>query len=237
MTSGGTAPETTRTDAARNETTVPALKPAAAMPIVVLAPQAAKPTPRPRRAPVSSASDAPSSPATDAPSASATSSRSAGAFGSEGLPAGVRNLPSAFTRAITRAASLDPVWRTLSAGKAGDFTIAVTVDEPGHIASAEFERPAPAAPIAPELTRLRDRVIALLGGGQFALSTGSGAGSERLHISINLADAAPSEQDNPEDVLELGFDPPRSGNVGRAHFRLGSGRKFEAIVVVVTRAH
>jgi hypothetical protein len=185
---------------------------------------------------VSSASDAPSSPTTDAPSDPATNSRSGGAFGSEGLPAGVRNLPSAFTRAITRAASLDPVWRTLSAGRAGDFTIDVTVDEPGHIASAEFERPAPAAPIAPELTRLRDRVVALLGGGQFALSTGSGAGSERLHISINLADAAPSEQDNPEDVLELGFDPPRSGNVGRAHFRLGSGRHFEATVVVMTRA-
>jgi hypothetical protein len=164
-----------------------------------------------------------------------TSTPSSGAFGAEGLPPGVRSLPSAFTRAIPPATAADPVWQTLPIGAQHPFTIAIEIDADGHIQSAELLKEKDGS--APEIqaTHLRERVVALLGGGLFALQNNVAAGRELLRIAITLSDRALPEDDAPAQAVQRGFEPPRGATPGRAYFTLASGRHFEAKVQVLTR--
>ena len=194
---------------------------------------APKPRPRrPRRAASPSATDlaaaTPGSGNHESNSAAAT-----GAFGSEGLPPGVRSLPSAFTRAIPPATGADPLWQSLPAGTQRPFILSVRVDADGHISEAKWvdAHDGRGAPL--QFEHLRERVIALLGGGLFALQNDSVAGTDLFRITITLSDRAVHEESGPAELVERGFEPPRSGAPGRAYFTLASGRHFEAKVEVL----
>ncbi|HEY5375178.1 MAG TPA: hypothetical protein VIK01_15975 [Polyangiaceae bacterium] len=159
-----------------------------------------------------------------------------GAFGADELPPGVRSLSSAFTRAIPPATGADPLWQTLPAGKQRPFTIAVRVDADGHIQDSKIVDDHPGPP-PEQFTHLRERVVALLGAGLFALQNNVSAGSGLFRITITLSDRAVKEDSEPALLVERGFDPPRGAEAGRAYFTLASGRHFEARVEVLTGQH
>jgi len=161
-----------------------------------------------------------------------------GVVGAQGLPPGVRSLPSAFTRAIPAAVSGDPLWQSLPVGAQSPFTIAVELAE-GKLLSAEIQPQKPGSAVPSEVTHLRDRVLALLGGGGFALSSENHqSGRDVLRIQVTLSDrGAQADDDEPARLVERGFDPPEGARAGRAYFTLASGRHFEARVQIVsTRA-
>jgi hypothetical protein len=190
----------------------------------------------PRSAKVESPSsaDAPATPeANGSGITAATPAPATGAFGGEGLPPGVRSLPSAFTRAIPPATGADPIWQTLPTGSERPFTIAIEVDADGHVSSAEILKEKAGSAPETQASHVRERVVALLGGGLFALQSNVGAGRLLLRITIALSDRAVHEDDDPAQLVERGFEPPRGAAPGRAYFTLASGRHFEAKVEVL----
>jgi hypothetical protein len=190
--------------------------------------------PRAQKPPEPSA-NAPAAPTSDSTSGAGSATPATGAFGAEGLPPGVRSLPSAFTRAITPATAADPIWQNLPVGSEHPFTIAIEVDTVGHISDSEIVREKDGSPPEAQATHVRDRVVALLGGGLFALQSDIGAGRELFRVTITLSDRPAHLEDDPAGLPERGFDPPRGSTPGRAYFTLTSGRHFEAKVQVLAR--
>jgi hypothetical protein len=163
----------------------------------------------------------------------ATSAAASGAFGAEGLPIGVRSLPSAFARGIPPATGADPIWQTLPVGTQRPFTLMIRVDGEGHISEAKLLESHDGQDAPPQFVHLRDRVIALLGGGLFALQNNSVAGTDLFRITITLSDRTVRQESEPAELVERGFEPPRGKAPGRAYFTLASGRHFEAKVEVL----
>lgn len=156
-----------------------------------------------------------------------------GTFGSEGLPPGVRSLPGAFARAIPPASGADPIWQSLPVGTQRPFILAIEVDAAGHIGSAKILGAHDGSEIPPQFEHLRQRVIALLGGGLFALQNNGAAGRDLFRITITLSDRALRDEGEPAQLVERGFEPPRGSAPGRAYFTLASGRHFEARIEVL----
>ena len=179
--------------------------------------------------------DAHPAPGPDSTSRAGSATPATGAFGAEGLPPGVRSLPSAFTRAITPATAADPIWQSLPVGSEHPFTIAIEVDTIGHISDSEIVREKDGSPPEAQAGHVRDRVVALLGGGLFALQGNAFAGRELFRVTVTLSDRPAHLEDDPAGLPERGFDPPRGSTPGRAYFTLTSGRHFEAKVQVLTR--
>lgn len=214
--------------AAPSALTQPAPRPAPPAAEAPLEPDA-KPAPRPRRRrPVAPAAHAAAPASGEAGSESAPGPARPALGGAESeLPAGVRQLGKAFTRAITAATHQDPIWRGLPAGTQGEVTIRVELDADGRISSTEVEP----TPLTGPLSNLVTRTLLLLRAGRFALASGLGAGQETLSVSVQLFDEAPSaEAEDPNQAHTLGFEPPKATAPGRAYFVLGSGRRFEATV-------
>jgi len=201
--------------------------------------QPAKPKPAPRRPrPNKPASPSAGIAAARAPAAAdgsheANTPAATGSFGSEGLPPGVRSLPGAFARAIPPATGADPIWQSLPTGTQKPFILAVEVDADGHIANAKILGAHDGDETPPQFEHLRQRVIALLGGGLFALQNNGAAGRDLFRITITLSDRAVKEESEPAQLVERGFEPPRGSAPGRAYFTLASGRHFEAKVEVL----
>jgi hypothetical protein len=194
---------------------------------------APKPRPRPKAPPkLPAAAAAPA--ASAAPGSEATNSApAAGTFGQEGLAPGVRRLGYAFTRAIPAATPADEAWRELPAGHVGTIRIELEVDENNRLGALKRWQARPGEPAPPAvLERMVERTLLLLRSGQFALSGSNQPGSERLVIDVTLRDDAPDE-DGTENVVNKGFDGATPGHPGRAHFRYGTGRAFEAKITIV----
>jgi outer membrane biosynthesis protein TonB len=190
-------------------------------------PRAPKPEPSEKR--VSNAS-----PTADA-NGEARTALAPGTFGAEGLPPGVRSLPRAFTRAITPATAADPIWQALPVGTQRPFTVAIEVDADGHISGAEILSERAGSAPETQAVHLRERVVALLGGGLFALRNDVGAGRALFRITVTLSDRPVHDDDNPAQLVERGSEAPVGSTPGRAYFTLVSGRHFEARVQVLTR--
>ena len=157
----------------------------------------------------------------------------AGTFGQEGLAPGVRRLGYAFTRAIPAATPADEAWRELPAGHVGTIRIELEVDESNHLGPLKHWQARPGEPAPPAaLERMVERTLLLLRAGQFALSGSNQPGSERLVIDVTLRDDAADEESS-NNVVNKGFDGASPGHPGRAHFRYGTGRTFEAKVTIV----
>jgi len=200
-------------------------------------PQKPKPPhPRPRARKPANPSSGIAAAATPAPAGGnhdANTPATTGTFGSQDLPPGVRSLPSAFARAIPPATGADPIWQSLPTGTQKPFILAVEVDAEGHIADAKILGAHDGESTPPQFEHLRQRVIALLGGGLFALQNNGAAGRDLFRITITLSDRAVKEESEPAELVERGFDPPRGNAPGRAYFTLASGRHFEAKVEVL----
>ncbi|HEY6080776.1 MAG TPA: hypothetical protein VIW29_18300 [Polyangiaceae bacterium] len=182
-------------------------------------------SPKPRAA---SAPRAPSAPA--AGSVSAPGAPAAGTFGAEGLAPGVRRLGYAFTRAIPVATPADPSWRELPPGLVGTIRIQLAVDDDGRLGKLELWQARPGEPPPPAaLLRMVERTLLLLRAGQFALSGSNRAGRERLTIEVHLRDESADDEPT-QEVVQKKFDGAAPGHPGKAFFRYGTGRVFEAKV-------
>ena len=188
--------------------------------------------PRPRK-PANASTAIAAAPAAAQGSHDANTPATTGTFGSEGLPPGVRSLPAAFARAIPPATGADPLWQSLPTGTQRPFILAVEVDAEGHIANAKILEAHDGQQIPAQFEHLRQRVIALLGAGLFALQNNGKAGRDLFRITITLSDRAVKEESGPAELVERGFEPPRGNAPGRAYFTLASGRHFEARVEVL----
>ena len=188
--------------------------------------------PRPRK-PAKPATPVAAAPAAADGNHEANTPAATGSFGSEGLPIGVRSLPGAFARAIPPATGADPIWQSLPVGTQRPFILAVEVDADGHIAGAKILGAHDGEAIPSQFEHLRQRVIALLGGGLFALQSNGTGGRDLFRITITLSDRAVKEDSEPAQLVERGFEPPRGSAPGRAYFTLASGRHFEARVEVL----
>jgi hypothetical protein len=221
-----------------------------ALPTEVAPPPVAKPAPAeaidkpavaPRPAPPRATSKPAKPPRAGASSAAAAEAATpgapaAGTFGQEGLAPGVRRLGYAFTRAIPAATPADAEWRELPTGKVGTIRIELEVDENNRLGAMKRWQARAGEPAPPAvLERMVERTLLLLRAGQFALSGSNQPGSERLVIDVQLRDEA-AEGEGESVVVQKGFDGASPGRPGRAHFRYGNGRAFEAKVTIVPAA-
>lgn len=221
------APEPAAVDlsALPTERPEPALKPD---PAAILPAKPRAPAPRKARAP----RRASTAPAVTGSDAATSSPPAAGTFGQEGLAPGVRRLGYAFTRAIPAASPADSAWRELPVGHVGTIRIELEVDKSNRLGALKrWQAPDEPAPPA-VLERMVERTLILLRAGQFALSGSNQPGSERLVIDVHLRDDA-ADEDATDNVVNKGFDGATPGHPGKAHFRYGTGRTFEAKVTIV----
>jgi hypothetical protein len=198
------------------------------------APAPRAPQAEPRKA-VTKPSVAPQ-PSTAAAGSDATTSGApaSGTFGQEGLAPGVRRLGYAFTRAIPVATPADSAWRDLPAGHVGTIRIELEVGDGNRLGALKRWQGRPGEPAPPAvLERLVERTLILLRAGQFALSGSNQPGSERLVIDVQLRDEA-AEDEPVTDVVQRKFDGASPGHPGKAYFRYGTGRAFEAKVTIVS---
>ncbi len=165
----------------------------------------------------------------DAPNSGATS----GSYGSQGLPPGVSSLPGALTRVIPAAGRGDPIWQSLPAGPQRPFFVRVRVGADGQIAEAEVLESHDGSEVPPQFKHLRDRLLAFLGAGQFALQNNARAGTDLFKITITLSDLPLPEDEAPAALVNVGSEAPQGKKPGHAHFTLASGRHFEAVIEVL----
>lgn len=202
----------------------------------VPAPKASPVSPRPTpRKPVANprVAQTASTPAAGS-DASSTGAAAAGTFGQEGLAPGVRRLGYAFTRAIPAATPADSAWRELPTGHVGTIRIELEVDNANRLGALKRWQARPGEPPPPAvLERMVERTLLLLRAGQFALSGSNQPGSERLLIDVQLRDEA-AEEEPVTDVVQKKFDGASPGHPGKAYFRYGTGRAFEAKVTIVS---
>jgi hypothetical protein len=206
--------------------------PAEAAPAVEPAPAAAPPRPHPKpklKSPPPSEAAAAATSGSEAPT---TGAPAAGTFGQEGLAPGVRRLGYAFTRAIPAATPADAAWRELPVGHVGTIRIELEVDADNHLGALKHWQARPGEPKPPAvLERMVERTLILLRAGQFALSGSNQPGSERLTIDVTLRDEA-TEDEGAEVVVQKKFDGATPAHAGSAYFRYGTGRAFEAKIVI-----
>jgi hypothetical protein len=169
--------------------------------------------------------------AAPAPSAAAATSDAAGSLGNVGLPAGVRHLATAFTRALPAGGYRDAAWTELPLGKVGTASIALSVSDSGTLEEVAIE---PAQSLSPVLGRMIDRAVLLLKSGTFSLDPRkvSGGGTEHLELEVTLS-TRPANGDElaaPGGLFAQSFAPPQPDRPGYARFTLNSGRHIEAVV-------
>lgn len=183
--------------------------------------------------PAIAAADTRSSAAAPGAETPTAGSPAAGTFGQEGLAPGVRRLGYAFTRAIPAATPADPAWRELPAGHVGTIRIELEVDESNRLGALKRWQARPGEPAPPAvLERMVERTLLLLRAGQFALSGSNRPGSERLIIDVDLSDEA-ADDEAANVVVQKRFEGASPGHPGKAYFRYGTGRAFEAKVTIV----
>jgi len=184
--------------------------------------------------------------ATSAPSEGATATASGttsygsasaanGAFGAAGLPAGVRHLPKAFTRALGLASRGDPRWLTQSPGPVGEARIRLTVDEDGRLGELEYVTEDERARLAPVLVHLLENTRLLLVAGRFSLDpTRTQAGAQTLRVRVELTERTTDVDPDadPNGLNELEYEAPSGRKPGRGSFRLNSGRRVIGWVYV-----
>lgn len=158
-----------------------------------------------------------------------------GSFGAAGPARGVRNLATAFARAMPIANTGDPVWGTLPLGPAGSLEVSLEVDDTGKLVGAD---PSESAHAPEHLVRLVERTLALLRAGRFALTgTEPHAGSETflLEAEIEQVETTGDEDPSMAGPYALGFAAPRKGEPGHATFTLRTGRRVKIVIKLVAK--
>jgi len=171
----------------------------------------------------------------ETPAASGENLAASGAFGAAGLPAGVRHLPKAFTRAVGLASRGDPRWLTLSPGTVGEARIRLSVDADGRLGELEYVAEDERARLAPVVAHLLENTRLLLLAGRFSLDPGraeAGAQTLRVRVEITERKGEVDPDADPNGLHELEYTAPSGGKPGRGSFRLNSGRRVIGWVYV-----
>jgi hypothetical protein len=189
--------------------------------------------PRPGAAPEPTSAGSAAAPPAVAPEGTGTPSTAA--FGAAGLPAGVRHLPKAFTRAIGIASRGDPRWLDLPEGTVGETRIELPVDEEGRLGELTYPDAKERDALAPVVRHLLENTVLLLASGRFSLDPSKvDAGVERLRVRVEVAERPASEaaDGDPNGLQELEYEPPKGRQPGRGSFSLNSGRRVIGWVYV-----
>jgi len=159
--------------------------------------------------------------------AQAAASSPGATFGAAGLPAGVRHLPKAFTRALGLASRGDPRWLALPVGPVGEARFRLNVDEEGRLGELEYDERTPVTALSPVLEHLLANTRLLLLAGRFSLDPSQArAGAQALRVRVEISDAAAGEPTgDPGGLNELEYEAPHGSRPGRGSFRLNSGRR------------
>jgi hypothetical protein len=173
--------------------------------------------------------------AASAASTDGSNAAASGAFGAAGLPAGVRHLPKAFTRALGLASRGDPRWLTQPAGAVGEIRIRLDIDEEGRLGELEYLADDERSRLAPVVAHLLENTRLLLLAGRFSLAaTRTQAGTQTLRVRVEItersADVDPDA--DPNGLNELEYEAPNGRKPGRGSFRLNSGRRVIGWVYV-----
>jgi hypothetical protein len=169
------------------------------------------------------------------PSAAAEPRRTeGGSFGTAGLPAGVRHLPNAFTRALAIANRGDKRWRDLPLGEAGEARLRLTVNEDGTLGELEFSDESARDTLAPVVRQLLDNTLLLLKSGRFSLDPRrERPGTARLRVRVELTERSDANPEgDPGELFGVAWEAPSGKRPGKSGFVLNSGRQVTAWVWV-----
>jgi hypothetical protein len=158
-----------------------------------------------------------------------------GAFGAAGLPAGVRHLPKAFTRALGLASRGDRRWLTQPVGTVGEARIRLSVDEEGQLGELEYVTEDERSRLAPVVAHLLENTRLLLAAGRFSLDPArTRAGAQMLRVRVEITERAGDvdPDSDPNGLNELEYEAPNGRRPGRGSFRLNSGRRVTGWVYV-----
>jgi hypothetical protein len=199
------------------------------------------PRQRPRPSPAASASVAaatpraqPAQPAQPGAVPGERADAASGSFGSAGLPAGVRHLPNAFTRALAIANRGDRRWRDLPLGQAGEARVELGVGEEGQLGELEFSDERQRDALAPVVRHLLDNTVLLLKNGRFSLDPRKERpGTARLRVVVEITERSDANPEgDPSELFGVAWEAPSGRKPGKSGFILNSGRQVTAWVWV-----
>lgn len=125
------------------------------------------------------------------------------------------DLATAFTRGFPQVASVDPVWRTVPIGSAGEATVTITLDEAGRIESTHVTG-APSAALAGAIKK----TVSLIGGRAFVAH----GKTTKLQLAASVSNDAVHD-DTKSPVFAIGGS--YTGSEGSAFFALAIGRRVD----------
>jgi outer membrane biosynthesis protein TonB len=158
-----------------------------------------------------------------------TPSSTGAAFGAAGLPAGVRHLPKAFTRALGIASRGDKRWLATTAGPVGEARIELAVDENGRLGELVYANPAESRRLAPVVRHLLGNALLLLANGRFSLDPSKvNAGVQRLRVRVELTERVAAADPNADPEHE--YEAPTASRPGHGSFTLEGGRRVTSWV-------
>ncbi len=147
--------------------------------------------------------------------------------GGADLPPGVRSLATAVTRALPKAAELDPIWFQLPIGSLGALRVQFTTDAEGSLLTTEILDLEHAPPVLQEVLR---RTFLFLRNGHFAVDPSRlSAGTQTLLISGELRQRAGNDNELalPQHTFVMHQEGPTRGRPGLAYVTFNSGRHVE----------
>jgi hypothetical protein len=157
-----------------------------------------------------------------------------GSFGSAGLPAGVRHLPNAFTRALAIANRGDRRWRDLPLGRAGEARVELGVSDEGQLGELEFPDERQRDALVPVVRHLLDNTVLLLKNGRFSLDPRKERpGTARLRVVVEITERSDANPEgDPSELFGVAWEAPSGRKPGKSGFILNSGRQVTAWVWV-----
>lgn len=148
-----------------------------------------------------------------------------GSFGAVGR-AGVRDLGSAFTKAIPAAGNGDPTWSSLPLGDGGSIRVVLDIDENGRIAGwTPVEKSPPK-----HLKSLAANTVFMLKSGVFALRSG-GVTAGRQTVEVSATVGMSDKPVTSGGLIELSH--AFENGVGKASFVQATGREVTFRVRVI----
>ena len=208
------------------------LSEASASPAIVELPIRARSKPRPLSPRTSVDAQRDNSDATASTTASSAAAAGIPALdavppGGADLPPGVRSLATAVTRALPKAAELDPIWFELPIGSLGALRVQFTTDAEGSLLTTEILDLDHTPPVLREVLK---RTFLFLRNGLFAVDPSHlGAGTQTLLIRGELRQRASNDNELalPQHTFVMHQVSPTRGRPGLAYVTFNSGRHVE----------
>jgi hypothetical protein len=151
-----------------------------------------------------------------------------------GLPAGVRYLPKAYTRALSQGAWGVAGFRDVPAGKLCEAHVAIAVSADRRLGELEYRSDEERDALPPPCRKMFENGYRLVANGEFSLDPKHLTdGVMRLRIEVQVTDGEPpKESDAPNELFSEDHVAPSAGQRGRSTFLLNSGRRVDAFLDV-----